>query len=476
MKLWTKMMGGTGRYVAPLMAAALVAACVEIGGKSLSESKPGNAPDGNVLGTSLIVSEDGRYLVAQIDDPVARVWSADLSTFGSVPLAVDAGAHRMVFGRQDRGYFVSSTSAGDSRVVEISLATGKKLRSWTLDLEASYLTIDPAGQRLAVWSWTGGAVVEGEEPKVVRRVGAIDLAAEGKAAVKVRTFEAHVRDVRWTHAPGELAVVEDLGQATTRVTLFQPFGGGADTSFEVPNCASTLEIAPDGRTALLAPTGCHQDPISVIDMTKRAFVKNLPGFGPVAYSPDGATAIGFARKADLAAVGVKTSAAYSLMFIDVETHAWELLELGDSMPIYQITPDGEVVLLFSVLHDASYDGIVLVDIATRTLRETSGPEVDLYEYVMTPDGEVVYLIDGGLFRLDVQTGAIVYLTLECRTPGAPSRCNPDLVNLLPDGQTLVLGYLHEAEFALYDIPSASLAKTFIVGSKAPAAAPRVSGP
>jgi hypothetical protein len=181
----------------------------------------------------------------------------------------------------------------------------------------------------------------------------------------------------------------------------------------------------------------------------------------VAWSPDGQYAVAFGRRDDLKAVaGIETTAAISLLFIDAATLDIDVLELGDDIPIYSVTPDGEVVLIYSIFNSSSYDGILMVDVATRTLRETSGPEVGLSEFVMSPDGQLVYLIDGGLFRLDVESGSIGYVNLPCGGAGEPTRCNPDLINLLPGGKTLVLGYKDIGEFGLYDVPSDSWNLTF----------------
>src|SRR5690606_13086866 len=71
--------------------------------------------------------------------------------------------------------------------------------------------------------------------------------------------------------------------------------GGTSHTLEVPNCSDDIIVPSHGEMALLAPTFCGKDPISYIDLTPgdEKFVKNLPGFGPVAMGPDGSTAVGF---------------------------------------------------------------------------------------------------------------------------------------------------------------------------------------
>src|SRR4029078_8758241 len=77
---------------------------------------------------------------------------------------------------------------------------------------------------------------------------------------------------------------------TSKVTVLA-LSDGKTHAFDVPNCASTLAITPDGTRAFLSPTSCQLDPVSLLDLTQdtEAWVRNLPGFGPLAMAKDGAT-------------------------------------------------------------------------------------------------------------------------------------------------------------------------------------------
>ncbi|MGM0574356.1 MAG: hypothetical protein ACQEXJ_01300 [Myxococcota bacterium] len=458
---WTR---GLGLAVAATIA---LVGCWE-GGMNEGESTPGNKPGGQTLGEELALSDDGRYLVTKsAEEHGATVWAVDLEDLRAVRLPVGDGdgsaTTKMVFGASERAYFLSH-AWGDrdesdrllSTVHEISLSTGRETRSWPLKGSATHLSIDEEHRRIAAWT-RGPWKLDGEPD--VHRIVVLDLDGGQPRSLDLPT---RTEDVRWIPSTGDLAAVQPNENMQSTVTLFE--GPGLEPhDIAVPNCASSLEVAPDGETAMLAPTHCSKDPVSVIDLEARTFVENLPGFGPVDFSPDGRWALAFGRRADLERVaGIETEAAYSLLFIDTETLDIEVLELGADLPIYSVTPDGQVVLIYSVLQSSAYDGIVMVDVETRTLRETSGPEVDLSEFVMTPDGRLVYLVDGGLFRLDVDTGMITYVSLPCGGPGEPTRCNPDLVNLLPGGETLVLGFRMDAEFSLYDIPSSLVTLTFMI--------------
>ncbi|MCB9729388.1 MAG: hypothetical protein H6746_13030 [Deltaproteobacteria bacterium] len=440
-----------------LLACALalpaLSGCFELG-LNTEESTPGNQVGGQALGYDLALSADGRYLVTATtaSDGERTVWSVDLDELSGISLPVGKAATRMLFGDGEMAYFLTFDKNDENHprafVHAISLRTGRIDRSWELGGAALLLSIDEARGRIAAWSKLPWSVDKNGDGHYGLEVIDVHTGSQRQLA-----FDDRVVDVRFVEATGDLATVTDVRPMESQVTLYEPETRKRHV-IDVPNCASSLQISPLGRTAMLAPTDCSKDPVSIIDLASRAFVENIPGFGPVAWSPDGQYAIAFGRKDDLRQVaGIETETPYSLLFIEAATLDIEVMELGDDIPIYTITPDGQVVLIYSILTSSSYDGIVMVDVATRTLRQTSGPEVGLSEFVMSPDGQLVYLIDGGLFRLDVETGMIAYVTLPCGGEGEPTRCNPDLINLMPGGKTLVLGYKDLAEFGLYDVPT-----------------------
>ncbi len=443
-----------------LVVALSLSACWEIGGANQQQSVVGNGDTGNVIGFQLSISDDGRYLVAAGADQ--RLYAVEMYTLRAVPLRV-AAAERMVFADADSAYFTSHPEAGGTTVERASLRTGERLGRWHVPVGSRFIAFDAPTQRLAFWSW------------FERDIRVLD--PHTGQLHELRSDEDGVLDVRWLRS-GELAVVRGTTwRGDDPTTVIQLYGASwRERRIEVPNCASKLVISPVEDLALLAPTSCTKDPVSVIDLARAEFVENLPGFGPVAFSPDGMTAVAFGRQAELATFGITTATPFSLLFIDMADRsnsevagaerAWSIdtLELGDAQPIYQLTPDGEVVLIYSVLEAASYDGIYLIDIATRTIRETQGPEVALREFVITPDSDLVYLIDNGLYRLDVRSGSISYVALTCGGEGLPTRCNPELVNLLPRGDTLVLGWRQDPELALFDIPSERVTHSFVVGA------------
>ena len=417
-------------YTLGVHLSVLLVAIAGCGGLAEGESVRGNATGGNRLGQDLIVSEDGATLIVQVESGGTSMGlrAVDLRTRAAVRLDVPLGAPRMVFGATRNGYFL-----GEDAITEVSLDSGRRLRRIPIEVIGDSLTLDDAKRRLAVWS---------------RRSSGVALIDLDAGHVRYEPISDPVHDVRFIPTLGDLAVVSAPTRTSTRVTFFKQDGTRIET--DVPNCASALRVAPKSRIALLAPSACSTDPVSVIDLGQRRFVKNLPGFGPVDFSPDGSFAVAFGRGSDLGAAGIHTRSAYSLLFIALPSLEIAVVELGNNLPTYRVTPDGDVVLLYDATDLDHDEGLRLVDVAGRMVRMSHGPAVHLDEFVMTPDGREVFLVDGGLYRLDVASGEGRSLAFSCGTKDAPPRCVPDVLNLLPDGTTLVLGYFAESTFALYD--------------------------
>ena len=57
---------------------------------------------------------------------------------------------------------------------------------------------------------------------------------------------------------------------------------GGERRFDVPNCADDIAVTKSGTRALLAPTRCSKDPVSVIELTRgqRALLAQSAGFRP----------------------------------------------------------------------------------------------------------------------------------------------------------------------------------------------------
>lgn len=207
---------------------------------------------------------------------------------------------------------------------------------------------------------------------------------------------------------------ETLAVQTT-IVIVNLVDGAIAREFNVPNCADRTTVAPTGKSAFMAPTTCEResewvDPISVIDLEvgNEHFVKNLPGFGPVAVPAVGDVALGFvdAWNVDSAlfddpSLIPPAQPRYSLMILDSSTLGYELVPYGDALPRYALTPDGNKALIDSVWSFTGVDAQIL-DIPTKSLLPIGGQSVYFDTFAPTAAGDRAFGVAWNLFDLDIE--------------------------------------------------------------------------
>jgi hypothetical protein len=254
------------------------------------------------------------------------------------------------------------------------------------------------------------------------------------------------------------------------------------TTIDVPNCAAPVSILTDGTRALLSPTFCtpdaelqkqgwkNPDPVSVIDLDATAgtltFVRNLPGFGPVALSADGRAVAYLDTKRidpamfdDKSQIPSSTGPQYHLMTIDPKTMKFDLSAIGAALPRFAPSRDGKSLLvdasvtvvrteatasitldssgtiraeLKGAFDDTSGSLFGAFDLATKKYAPFVGPAAALDRFVQLGDGSRVFTLKatargGDLFAIDVAARTSVAMDKNLRDIG-----------ILPDGVTLVL--------------------------------------
>ncbi len=288
------------------------------------------------------------------------------------------------------------------------------------------------------------------------------------------------------------------GGPHTPVSLVDVAKEGVAT-IDVPNCAAPIAI-PDASRVLLSPTFCqpgkesapkegwkNPDPVSVIDIDGDAgslkFIKNLPGFGPVAMTEAG-KAIAYldmkridpAMFEDPSQIPSATGPQYHLMTIDPKTTKFDLHAIGASLPRFAPSTDGRSLLVDAsvtmlrseasatvtfgpsgikaevkgAFGDNSGALFGVFDLETKKYTPFQGPAASLDRFVQLGDGSRVFTLKnngrgGDLFSIDMAS----------RTSSDLGRNLRD-IGILPDGMTLVLrirlsatadGYLRE-EFCI----------------------------
>jgi len=240
------------------------------------------------------------------------------------------------------------------------------------------------------------------------------------------------------------------------------------------NCADEVVIDKQRNLALLAPVDCIHDPISVIDMESRAFVRNLPGFGPVVISEDSGLAVGFTNRSILESQWDyhDQTTDYGLIFVDLDTLDYEIMDHGDSAPTYTLSPDGKKLYTYEYgmkqwneekgYYVSSEAGLYRVDMKTREKKQVGDQDNRLDRFVWTNDGARMYFMsDQFLYSLEVATDDVTPLPLSIR---------PELMNIRPQQDYLVLGEESEPVFHLFSLDTEEVSAA--IDLSYPAVAPR----
>jgi hypothetical protein len=290
-----------------------------------------------------------------------------------------------------------------------------------------------------------------------------------------------VGDTKWSaHKPSTPVVRVDLADATI-------------ARADVPNCSAPIQVLPDASRALLSPTFCDEgvssnasgdtwtnpDPVSVIDLEPGAlhFVKNLPGFGPVALRTDGSLAVAYldTKRMDASMFDDKrlvpstSGPEYHLMLIEPKTLAYTLHPIGDALPRFAMTRDGnglmvdasvkiktrvkanaggslsigpngisgEISASASVFEDKSPFGHF--DLQNKRFTGFTGVQAGLDRFVQLADGKTVIALEkrsdglGGVpHAIDLETKSVSRLAEPAGTSGVRD------IGLLTDGKTLLV--------------------------------------
>ncbi|MEQ8280372.1 MAG: hypothetical protein RMA76_13650 [Deltaproteobacteria bacterium] len=422
----------------------LAFACLE-GGSNLNGQRSGNREGGIQLWLGdIAVDADGRYFLSRSEDHlvVGDLQLGSLSVIDEIPVP-----EVLVF-RPDRtaGFYavhVEVDQDGTPRETVTSFDLDRRAILWEKRLTRWDFTMDVTkdGDRLVLTSGDSILVLDTDDGLQIAEVTLehpavdVDLLSDGRiVAMEQRTFDAN-----------------NLPEA--RVSVWSSADGSAICETTIDNCDSELVVTQDSARAFIAPTRCGRDPISVVDLDSCTYRGNLPGFGPVALSPDGDTVVGFAdRDANdptappLPQSVLESDDRYHLMFVDVESLDYDTTAIGDLLPRYAFTPNGATLIVdHDVDRNQSRPGpVVLVDVDDRTLREVVGPEVEMNHFALTPDSSRAFVVDLGLFELDIE---------EALTKRVPLSFDPASVNITPRGETLLLKDAVYGRVHLFDIAS-----------------------
>ncbi len=312
------------------------------------------AKEGDDLQTgAMVVSPSGRYLVLQRNTQTL-VYDVAAGAYHVLPVTLN----RIAFAKHSETVFgYASGSEPGPAVLAIELPSRSVL--WSTPLPA-------AGCALLRVSDDDAALLVGDQ----NSVHALDAQSGSIRNSTVTTLPAaHAAFVPGTSRALVVGQTSWYGEGPhTPVYTIDLAGTAAGTSIDVPNCEAPIAVTPNGARAFLSPTYCtpgasatadatwtNPDPVSVIDLgaSGATFVENLPGFGPVAMSKDGARVVAYldvkrmdpAMFANPEQVPWSEGQRYHLMTIDPVTLAFQLAPIGNAIPRFALTPNGRGLLV-----------------------------------------------------------------------------------------------------------------------------------
>jgi PQQ-like domain len=435
------------------------------GGANTGDRSTGGDQGELLLTGAMTVSPDSRYVIVQRNETTVLL-NVATKVAKELPFALD----RIVFSQGNVAYAIQSEPR---RVQALDLATGEVL--W--DKVPAF--ISPRGALLAKLSEDGKTLLLGD----TGRVFALD------------TKDGAIRDaVSLGTDPTDIAMVPGKNRALVAGTVawrdHKPITKIIDidlatltqTSVDVPNCHAPLEVLPNAKRAFMSPTFCEEggevaksggwtnpDPVSIINLSASApvFVRNLPGFGPVAMPKDGSRVIAYLdrERADEALFDDKSQIPrgsadqFQLMTIDPDTLAFKLAPIGSVLPRFALTQKGDALLVdassirtrgaATLKASLSKDGLRLeaslfgnrgdnvfgqFDLASQRYQPFSGAPAKLDRFVQLADGKTIFALNatfdglgGDLFLVDLADKTSVSLNQSLRDIG-----------LLADGKTVLL--------------------------------------
>jgi hypothetical protein len=466
-----KRMLGLGVVMGALVA-CLPTPVVEEGGANANDRTHGGEMGEPLLTGVMEITPSGKYAVMQ-----RNTVTVVLDVEGKTSIELPNQIARVALSRaRDVAYALYA----DGSLVALDLAdpTKELWRASSTFLDVSLFKVSDDDTSLLIVDKTVASTLDPGTGKSRGTADLHDSASFGSFLPKAGKAIVVGHTTFTDHKPSTPVSLLDLATATM-------------TQITIPNCEAPVVVLPDESRAMVSPTFCEEakssnpddtwtnpDPVSIIDVTGEglSFLKNLPGFGPVALSPDGSRAVAYLDVArvdatmfdDKSQVPGAGAAQYHLLVIDPKTLEFSVDPIGDALPRFAMTEDGKGLLIdasIKVTHRAQAkadakislgpDGISgevnaslsvfdenspfgYFDLATGKFSGFAGVQAGLDRFVQLADGQTVITLQkrtdglGGMpFRIDVAGKATAALTGDYGT-GVRD------IGLLPDGKTILL--------------------------------------
>ena len=436
------------------------------GGSNANDRSNGGDQGETLLTGAMIVSPDGKYIIAQRNQTSVLV---DLQ--GQKAREMPAQIDRFIFSKVgEKGFAVLSDHV---TVVAYDLKTQAELWRTAPSFEST------TGVTLERLTDDDELLILGDQDRL--------LLLDAQAGNSRGTLPIGSVPTELSFVPGTSTA---LVLGTTRWSDHKPQTDLTEVDLVshvssvavIPNCSAPIVVHPQGTRAFISPTFCDEgsssstgtqwtnpDPVSVVDLSPDAptFVKNLPGFGPVAMDEAGARVIAYldvermdaSMFDDPGKVPVATGPRYHILTIDPVTLSYDLAPIGDLLPRFVLTKDGHTLLVDATVQQirgeakvqatldsngkftvdvklfGSIDSLLgLFDTLTQQYQPISGAAASLDRFVQLGDAATVYTLKmtadglgGDLYRIDLGLKSASSIGTSLRDIG-----------LLADEKTLVL--------------------------------------
>nr|ACU83557.1 hypothetical protein ALOHA_HF130_AEPn_1_13c [uncultured bacterium HF130_AEPn_1] len=437
--------------------------CLEEGGANLNQREAGSSSGGVQVGAGLLaLKEDGSGLLAKSG---SDLYYADIHLGNVRRVEETKNPQSIAFGNRNGVLYISSNLNQKDDVPRDQSSRSLQHPSFSDELKAFWLDGNRTlwRKKIKVQMNLFGSKLE-HYPKLFptkddrylilgnyKSVEVLD-SYTGRA-IKTFYLKRPLVDMTLDQNGSDILVVTDeewtTGSNSAPYSKLIKFDWKNDmrTEIDIPNCASKLQVSKDRSTIFMSPTRCRKDPVSIIDLRNFRFVRNLPGFGPVALDSLGERAIAFMDMHNLDeslfikgdSIPIMDGKRYRLMVIDVHSHRFDTYALGDNIPRYALTPDGNVVLIDHSKGD--HEAVRILDFHQRRISNVSGPAIKLENFVITEDSRFVYLLDRGLYELYVPGRRVDSVSLGFV---------PYSINITPHTQNLILGEKGNSRIRVWD--------------------------
>lgn len=395
-----------------------------------------------------VLSADGNFLLVQVElDGTDRCLAVANMQELSTSLLDDLCGLRWIAVAPDGPIAYLLDQAGTT-VLVLDLVTGEVTKEHLFTDEYSTLDIAADGDVVAasnrpVSSFALSQYEWNTTFMPFRHLGLIHLPS---GAVHEQTFPYAVRSLAFSPSDSSVLVgmgwwAED-GLPVSFVHWMNPVTGVVEDDVSFPNCVADIVVHPKGGLAIMSPTVCFvhpinfepeevipdvldvwngggwdawegdnwdSDPASIIDLATRQHVGNVPGYGPISFSPDGETAVGFTRQETMMKQwNYFQKEDFGIILIRMLDYYWQVVEYGDFEPDFFVAPGGALCL-----HDRAdgEDRIIRMSLDDKDPVALAGAEAHLRGRAMAADGNVMHSVfEGELRRISLTDDSVKALT------------------------------------------------------------------